>query len=374
MKKGLLAISILAVFGLVFSCGDSDSKKAVAPSFTYGGTQAPGDYWEWVINWDSAAEGTFSATNYGTSAGKTASFTYSGTASLLNTKFTKFVIEETTDSSVAIGDAFYGVEIPGTAVLIQTAGTSPDFITCSVIGTVPTDSAKYNWTRIPDAATMDNHTTTSGVVSYGTSEISLVSGTTYQSADNVYDWDKGVVDSSTTPMILSDSKLFSPDLSNPSCVTVMAPSGCFVSDMGTDGGFFGSIAPSSDISIDDLVSHDFRGYCTIYNSSASADVYPIYCKPSTTAKRMLSASYADVEAGTVAASGECEVNFDAAGQSSPGLLFNVSSINPSPGFEESIVTAVAKVGEKYVFSGFGRVKFGTGEPYRWENFIMVQVD
>jgi len=27
-----------------------------------------------------------------------------------------------------------------------------------------------------------------------------------------------------------------------------------------------------------------------------------------------------------------------------------------------------------MFSGFGSVKFGTSEPYRWENCIMVQVD
>lgn len=372
MKKGLLVLSILAVFGGMFSC--SDGGDDTPASFTYGGTQAPGDYWEWAIEWKTSTEGTFSATNYGTTAGKTARYTYSGTTSLLKSKFTKFIISTTTDSSVSPGDAFYGVEIPGTAILIQTAGTPSQFVTCSVIGTAPTSSTTYNWTRIPDAATMDNHTTTTGVVSYGTSNVCLVSGGTYQSDDSVYDWNKSLVTSSVSSMVLSGGKLFTPDVTNPTCVMVMAPSGCFATDKGTNGGYFGSIAPLSNISIDELVSHEFRGYCTIYNSSTSADVYPIYCKPSTTAKRMLSASYANVETESVAASGECEVNFDVATQSSPGLLFNISSVNASPGFDESIVASVTKVGGKYVFSGFGRVKFSTSEPYRWENFIMVQVD
>ena len=89
---------------------------------------------------------------------------------------------------------------------------------------------------------------------------------------------------------------------------------------------------------------------------------------------MLSAAYSDVEAGTIASSGECAVDFSSATQPNAGLLFNISSVNASPGFEESIVTAVAEVGGKYVFSGFGRVKFSSSDPYRWENFIMVQVD
>ena len=375
MKRALIGFIMFMSGVICFSCGGTDSSTSPSQaSYTYGGTQAPGDYWEWDISWESATSGTFTAKNFGTTAGKTVSFTYSGTTSLLESKFTKFAVSETDDSSVTVGSAFYGVEIPGTAVLVQTAGTPSEFITCSVIGTVPTAASTYNWTRIPDAATMNNQTTTAGVVSYGTSEISLVSGTAYQSKDKVYDWDKALVDDSTSSMTLFESKLFSPDTTNPVCVTLMAPSGCFVIDMGTDGGYFGSIAPASDIDIDDLVSHEFRGYCTIYNSSTSADVMPIYCKPSTTAKQMLSAAYSDVEAGTMAPSGECAVDFGSAVQPNPGLLFDVSSVNPSPGFDESIVTAIAKVGGKYVFSGFGRVKYGTSEPYRWENFIMIQVD
>ena len=378
MKKLTFGIFIfVSVIVFALSCGsNNDDNTTETSSYSYGGTQAPGDYWEWDIIWDTQTSGTFTATNYGTSAGAVASATYSGANTILDSKFTKFTITSTTDTSVTIGSAFYGVEIPGTAILIQTAGDSPEFISCSVIGTAPTSAVTYNWTRVPDTTTMNNHSTTSGVMAYGTSAISHISGSTYQSVDTTYDWEKNEIGSATTSsLILSDNKLYSPNVENPTSITVLAPSGCFMCDMGSDGGVFGSIAPSTNVDISDFIEHDFRGYCVMYNSSSEINIFPIYCKPSETANRMTSAGYTDndVENGTEDANKECEVKFESATQPTPGLVFNISS-DGGVGFEESIVTAITKIDGKYVFSGFGRVKTDAGAPYVWENFVMVQVD
>ena len=160
---------------------EDDDGNELAITNSYAGTQAPGDFWEWDIDWDNDTSGTFSATNYGTSAGLTAAKTYSGTTSKLPSKFIKFVITETNDADVTVGTdsaICYGVEIPGTAVLVQPAGSVNNLITCSVQGSAPAVGAKYNWTRIPDAETMDDHDSLD-IMAYGISTVTAVNGTTF---------------------------------------------------------------------------------------------------------------------------------------------------------------------------------------------------
>lgn len=369
---------------LVFACQqtteveeeDEDDDDSTA-SYTYAGTQAPGDYWEWTIDTDANGNGTFSAINYGTTCGVTASTTYSGTVTKLVSKFSKFTVTSTTNTSLSLDstDAIcYGVVIPGTTVLVQTAGAEKQFISCTLLSAqLPNANTTYNWVRIPSETNIANGDDMD-TMSYGTSSITSVSGSSFAMTVSTYDFEDDLLSSQDMTAEISNYKIYTPTVASPQSISILTPSGCFVSDMGTDGGMFGTIAPSSNIDISTALSKEYRGFTVLYEGTDNTTIEPSYGALKTGSTDILRGglySNSDVEANALDESRYADVSFASASQNTPGIFTGITASNYSDSYSASHKMVINQIGGKYVIFGFSNQ---TTNIQHWFNFLMVEVD
>jgi hypothetical protein len=388
MKGIVLCLTLCFVLAVMAGCSaqgnDSSGNKvnnALKLKLKYGGTSSPGDYWEWDLDWKTS---TFAATNYSTSYGKTASLIYAGTIELLASGFTKFVVTNTDDANVTIGTSnavSYGVEVPGTVILVQSTGTNDEakhFIAATAISSdMPVNGTVYNFIRVPNQAEISNSDDTSGM-NYGTSAISGVSGNTFNSAVTIYDWSNNLLPGSpSSNCIVTNGKIYSPSYESPQGVSIMTPSGFFSCDMGNNGGLFGCIQPAASINLTNAFSKKYRGFNMFYchnQANLSGGPTPGWVNPGTNGVTFIGGVYIsnDVELGVLDTNLSSHMSYADAGEAVPGLFTNINTVHTNL-YTDHVTMIITKVNGKYVLIGEGRMNPGTTNMILF-NYICVEVD
>lgn len=334
------ALSVISVYGCSSSSSSSDSSN------TYTATQSPGDVWTWTLTGS-----TFEATN------DTTGFTYSGTKETLDNLFLKLTVTASDDPDVTTdGSAVaYALEIPGTAIIVQPAGTDSKAIVGVGQGTCPTADAEYNWITIPQASW---DSTSSDA--YGTAS-STVSGSDISFAVESFTLGGSSLGTNTASTTCSNGVMT--DSAGDTTIGI-APSGTFVGDNGPNaGGFIGVVAPSADISFADITASglEFRGVLFKNNDSGN-DTEPVWVRRSSSGV-LTGGNYSDFE-GNVENTDAVTITFDS--QPSPGILHaTLVDSNTS-----SFVFVVNQVDGKYVLYGISQdaATSGSTQPY---NVLLV---
>jgi len=347
----LLAVSLVAGCKIGGSSGGSSSSAVTAPaSYSYLGTQSPGDVW----NWNMTAS-TFTATNV------TKNYTYSGTKSTLASGFYKLVVTATTDPGVTVPATAYAVEFPNTALLVEPAGTAPRVVVGASAGACPTAADTYNWVTMPRLGW-----SSASDEAYGTAT-STLSGATF-----TFDMQPNMLNGSAmAPYSQSGWTCSNGNFTNASYSYAfgVTPSGIFVSDEGTNaGGMIGVNAPATTVNLADVMSKTYRGFQFSTDTTTVANVTePIGGEPGTGANsgKMSGFSYGgdgNVETNTRCTT--CDAVIDLATQSSPGL---VTGTITSGGGTINATFVISQINGKYVM--FGVTTTGSGAPY---NFLVIQ--
>jgi len=270
MKKKtviILSASLLAVvslFGLVLmGCGTSASSGGGGSSthgtYSYFGTQSPGDAWSWTIG-----NGWFIGTNETT----VPPVYYRGTFTTMASGFLKATVSDSNDTP-AIGGTAIVLEYPNTLLLVKPGDDR--VIICAGKATTPPPAGDYPWVTIP------NHSwAKTGETSYGKTTVTVSNGLytfeviTRDSADSnlgtqitgEYTFVNGRLVKAGDPM-----EIF------------MTPSGIFIGDQGSgEGGFAG--ATKEVVNIADAVNRNYRGVqFKYYPDTGTGETEPIGAEP-----------------------------------------------------------------------------------------------
>lgn len=345
----VLATSFIAGCKL-WNSSSSSSAAATPTSYSYLGTQSPGDVWTWTLG-----STTFSAKNV------TKSYTYSGTKSTLTSGFFKLVVTATTDPGVTVPATAYAVEFPNTALLVQPAGTAPRVVVAASAGACPTAADTYNWVTMPRVGWNQ-----ASDEAYGTAASSIASGTfTFNIQPNLLNT------TAMTPYSQSGWTCSNGSFTNSGSTFAfgITPSGIFVGDEGAGaGGMIGVNAPTTNVNLADVMSKTYRGFQFSTDTTSVANVTePIGGEPATGANagKMLGFSYGgdgNVETNTRCTT--CDGIIDLTTQASPGL---VTGTITSGGGTRNATFVISQVGGKYVM--FGVTVTGSGAPY---NFLVIE--
>ncbi len=343
LKKTLLFGFAAFVFYSLFGCAGSGLVADATRS--YLGTQAPGDVWDWTIS-----KSTFSATN------ETNGFIYSGTKSVLSTGFLKLVITSTTDPNVAVGQAAYALELPGTAMIIKPAGADalPPIVACSLGSNPPGPTVSFNFVAIPKTG-QNAQDEAYGHVTY------TVAGNDYQGQTQRFAIDGTSLPSTLSHFVGDHGRMT--NLNGPNGTTTsaaMTPSGVCALDYGPlAGGAIGVLQPAQDVDLAGLAMKSYRGFLIDQGKTQC-----VSCAPNGNGA-LHGSGYANpdgVETGVSDGGSGVTVTFSS--QPNPGLVkIDLSS----SGGSESLVAAVNVVAGKTMLFGYGLG--GDGKGY---NFLLVE--
>jgi hypothetical protein len=360
----LLALVVLSL-AFIYGCGAAPTSGGGGGgtianrtgSYSYSGTQAPGDIWTWNIS-----DETFSGT---CETGINVGLYVTGEYTTLASKFCKAHIMSV--YGVATSEYAYFLEFPDTMLLVQppNAGDNKDnVIVCTAHSTEAPAAGKYLIVTIPWQGW------TTGNAAYGTVEATL-SGTwsfdvtnyllTGETSDNFtvsgYTFESGVMNNGNyDPSGGGDPKIF------------MTPTGVFMGDLGTSsGGFAGGSYEAVDTS--DVVKHDFRGVRFKYfTGSGTNETEPVAASPDTSTS-LNAHRYTDVDGNTLDLSDDTFVTLEA-DPAGTGFI-NLYAHDENVGTTALYRSVAAKVGPapgKYMLFGFG---VEAGQPV---NFLVIQVD
>ncbi len=346
----LLAVSLIA--GCKLWSSSSGSSTTTPTSYSYLGTQSPGDVWSWTLTADS-----FSAKNV------TKNYTYSGSKSTLASGFFKLVVTATTDPGVTPPATAYAVEFPNTALLVQPAGTAPRVVVAASAGACPTAADTYNWVTMPRLSW-----NSASDEAYGTAASTINSGSfTFNIQPNLLSGTALTPSYSQSGWTCSNGSFAK---SGATFAFGITPSGIFIGDEGAGaGGMIGVNAPATAVDLTAVKSKTYRGFQFSTDTTTVANVTePIGGEPATgvNAGKMLGFSYGapdgNVETNTRCSS--CNGFIDFTGQPSPGL---VTGTITSGGGVRNATFVISQVGGKYVI--FGVTVTGSATPY---NFLVVE--
>jgi hypothetical protein len=330
ITMGTMAFSVAGLgFLLATGCGGGGATSIAAPqSRSYLGTQNPGDVWQWTLTGTS-----FTASN------QTRGYTYSGTEQTLVSGFLKLTFTSSTDPNVSVNSLGYGLEIPGTAIIIKPAGDQTvKPILGAALGGCPATAQNFNFVKVP-SATFD----LSSQPAYGTLTIDPSSG----SLTGTISW---FALSGTSMGSGQDSFTCSNGTWQGTDSTgAWSPGGVFFIDNGlNNGGSIGVAAPSANIDLSDMTSRTFRGFLI-----SPAKTEPVAAIPSGTSGTMLGHGYdTDDELTTDTPDvANASVTITFTSQPSPGLV--AATIQPNNGNPESIVCAVNITNGKYTLYSIG---------------------
>jgi hypothetical protein len=323
-------------------------------TYEYAGTQSPGDMWTWTISTE-----TFFGSD------ESNGFWVSGTWETLSNKFCKAFVGDSNDTN-AISKEAYFLEFPDTMLMIHPCDANSDhkdnIIICTAHSATPPTTGKYVYITIPwqgwtigDTAygSVDATGSGSGPWSFNVTNYLLTGEPESNFPKSGYTFTDGIMDNGSYP---SDPKIF------------MTPTGVFMGDSGTSGGFAGASVEA--INITDLSSKNYRGVRFVYDTATGTnDTRPATGYPGGT-DQMIGKEYPNgVEGGLD--SNYVAITFEA--QESSGIIpmYITDHGSGSVTFGTSLYKAVAaKVGSsgKYMLFGFG---YENGQP---SNFLVIQVD
>ena len=352
MKKLSLLLAIALISGaIVIGCGqqtatDSNVINARAGTYSYSGTQSPGDAWSWVIT---------SSTFIGTNETPGKNYYYSGTYTAYVSGFNKAVITATNDPSVPTDGTATGyfLEYPDTVLLVKPSGDS-NLVVCAAKAASAPSAGQYNFVNIPWPGW------TSSSNSYGTVEVSE-SGGSYTFEVRTYDLagnpTGGTLESG---FIFSDGRLIKSG--NPLQI-FMTPSGAFFGDNGPgSGGFAGAAKQAVDVS--DAAAKQYRGVLLSYDTGTRHDlIQAVGAEPHPGLTNALRGfSFDNVETNTRQTGG---VTLEFGAESSNGIISGIMRYDN--GLSDNFDMVVAVVGGKYIVLGISTDSHG-----RPQNFLVVE--
>jgi len=343
--RGFYLLLLLIGVGLFFSaCGNSSGNPAALHgTYSYFGTQSPGDVWNWTLG-----EGTIVATN------ETLGFYYSGTFSALASGFLKGVIAATNDPTVPANGSFYMLELPNSMLIVKPGGNSDRMIVCAARTVLPPTAGQYNWIKVPGLG-WDNGT------AFGTADVTVSSGS-IDIAMNKYDIAGSLRETTNEAgFTFVDGKI---SREGSALQVFMTPSGLFFGDNGPgSGGFFGTY--TGPLRVPTPYARNYRGVIFSYDSQTRLGVTKaIGVGPHPTRQETFQGwSYSDVDANTVDPSSYVAITLEASGIP---RVWNGIMIDEQ-GQAKEFKMIYNYIGGKYVMLGITAMT-----NTRPENFVIVE--
>lgn len=352
MARKLLVFSafllVLAIGLMISGCGQQTSSTTPHGTYSYIGTQSPGDVWSWTLG-----EGTVTATN------ETQGLYYQGTFVTLASGFLKGVVTATNDDNVPTDGTgiFYMLEYPNTMLLVKPGGGNRDkLIVCAARASVAPSAGQYNWISIPHLGWDATNST-----AYGTVEVTVSSG--------LYDFDVRTYDISGNlkgTTLEAGYSFVSGRLSKAGSTLkiFMTPSGAYLGDSGPDKGGFAGVKNET-VDLADVVSKNYRGVIFSYDSSnGHGHTEPVGSGPHPSISgAMRGWGYTSVDTNTIDTSSYVTLNFGT--QDGSGIISG--TLAGSSGPTKNLKLVVARVNGKYICAGIDAA--ADTNP---ENFIVVQ--
>jgi hypothetical protein len=296
-------------------------------SFSYVGTQRPGDVWDWTLG-----SSTFSATDTTLGTG------YSGTASVLPAGFYKLTVNASTDSTAPIASSAYALAVPGVAMIVQPAGTVTNPIVCAGLGSNPTGTSSYNWIDIPQAGWANTD------AAYGTATLAMSSDNTGNLSLSSNTLLGASIGSSMESITCTDGQF-----TTGASTGLITPSGVIMIDNGpSNGGLFGVLAPSTDVDLTNVAADSFRGIMFKGGSGSGGTSLLLELAPNGSGQ-LTGTFYTDVDTNTLDTDPDQQATVAFSTQSSPGLVIGTVS---GAGTPQSFVFSINQVGGKYMLYGF----------------------
>jgi hypothetical protein len=354
----------LATIAFIYGCGSAASSTSGTPvggnragTFSYAGTQSPGDVWSWTISSE-----TFIGSN------ETDGSWVTGEWTTLSTGFGKAHIINSNIPAQIDGYAYF-LEFPNTMLLVRPDDASSSRVmVCAASATLEpgypshflfVNLTKDNWQSSTDGA-------------YGTVEATYTGGKWHFDVTNYLI--TGEVESHVLPT--DNFAYLSGTFSNESghaTKIFLTPSNVFFGDMGpNDGGFAGaSLESLSTSEFSAALNHTYKGVRFVHYPGAggTAETEPITCSKHPTMEALLGNSYSNIETGTLMGGGVI-ITFEAtqANGFKRAVAYDVGS-----GQSELLQCSFSRIGpsdnKKYMFYGVGMDSWN-----RSFNFLIIQTD
>ncbi|OGB90596.1 hypothetical protein A2625_03540 [candidate division WOR-1 bacterium RIFCSPHIGHO2_01_FULL_53_15] len=343
----IFALSVVIFIAAGCSQPASTSSNVVATrtgTYSYLGTQSPGDVWSWTIG-----EGTFICTN------ETQGRYYGGSFTTYTSGFSKAVISATNDPDVPTdGSATaYFLEYPNTMLLAMPTG-SDNVIVCAASAATAPSAGQYNFVQIPSPSW------TSTSQSYGTAEAS-VSGGLYTFNVNKYDLSGNLVETTVEAgYSFSNGRLTK---AGSGLQIFMTPSGAFMGDNGPGSGGFAGAAKQT-VSAIAIAAKEYRGVLFSYNVGTHHDlIEAVGAEPISGSSNSLSGFiYDNVESGARQTNTvTLEIGSQLGNGIVPGIMHYID------GTSDDFDMVVSTLSGKYIILGIATNRHG--QP---QNFLVVE--
>ena len=368
----LLALVVLSL-AFIYGCGAAPTSGGGGGSlsnrvgtYSYAGTQSPGDVWSWTISTE-----TFTGS---CESGLQSGFWVTGEWNILASGFSKAHVINSSDDG-AKGSYAYFLEFPNTMLLVKPlseGGNNDKVIICAASTTLEPATGRYNFVNIPKR----NWDTSASAL--GTVEVTNPGGPGG-------DWDFNVVNFLITGEPCSSSiesdytysnGTFSKDGSP--LKIFMTPSFVFLGDNGPDQGGFGgaSLEAISTSELSSIINHTFIGVRFLY--------YPLTGTGETEPVKLVKKAGTDtvrggglnVETGdNLPNTGYVEITFEAQ-QANGFIKANVASYNQYSvylGYQmfQGIISRIGPAdNKKYMLFGIG-YEYDSDRAF---NFLAIQND
>jgi len=357
----LLALVVLSL-AFIYGCGSSPTGGGGATThgtYSYHGTQSPGDVWSWTIS----AE-TFFGSN------ETTGMWLTGTWETLPAGFGKATVStsEGLDHPSA-GDKAYFLEFPNTMLLVKpdNQGDSRVMVCAAAAATAP-DPGKFLFVNIPKSGWVSSD------AAFGTVEASLTSGKWHFNVTNflITGELQGNDDGTADDFVYSNGTFTCESGPSTNLKIFMTPSNVFFGDSGPgEGGFAGAKYDATITDINNVLNHTYKGVRFIHYpggaSNNTGETEPITAVASNDGVGMWASSYSDIDTSALPGSG-VNITFE----SSPVNGFTRGYVEDiGTGQPEIIQAAVSRIGadQKYMIYGIG-----LDERNRSFNFLIIQTD
>jgi len=352
----------LTSFAFIYGCGANPTSGGGTTSgianrdgtYSYSGTQSPGDVWSWTISTE-----TFFGSN------ETTGMRISGTWQTLVSGFGKATISisEGPDKP-SVGDKAYFLEFPNTMLLVRPDNaTDSRVMVCAASATIEPNQGKYIYVNIPESGW------DLASPSYGTVEVSDISAKRKNFDITPYTiTGEPVAGGHMNYNFIYSNGTFTEESGADDTKVFMTPSNVFFGDSGTGkGGFAGASLEASSSFTSDF-DHVFKGVRFIYYSDTlTGETEPVTCSKIATREALLANSYSDVDAGTLMGQGVI-ITFEA--QQPTGFRRGYVT-DLGDGHSEIIQCTVSRVGpagnRKHVVFGIG-----LDDRNRSFNFLLIE--
>lgn len=299
---------MLAVALWLASCSGDEPSVKEPNTKVYVGTQAPGDVWEWVMNYD---DNTLTMTwDYGTFDDLTDDIAIEGEFELLPSGFYKVVINKVTPATAEVPDDgsafFYALEVPGTTLVVKPEGSiKGDIISMVAPGDCATLAGNYNYIITAPGDPLQFNSVTDeafGQVNMAGNGNTVTITGTKSSLDCLGDMScsvSGAIDGIPTATCTGNGAIeIINDIGETSAVGQFTNAGVMMLDMGKgNGGVLG--LKQSSVAISEFNSKAFNGIGYFPTASDGDRNKPISIQFESSNGVALGTSFVDIEAGTI---------------------------------------------------------------------------